>query len=196
MAFMSGKKGTKRIPRDPRNRHNYHPNPGGGGDPPSYPSPPLKAPGARGGNTDRGVLSAAATSLVAGGGDVGPGGGDNDKYLTPLHCIHRDLRYIMMMWMYSSSNWSGGVQEMECICTQEQTRDVAMVVVAGLHREGNGGGGGGGVCGNAWARPGDVLDVLATRMDPPGRDCESTDHLHRPYRTRGCMSDQIGTRCI
>jgi hypothetical protein len=75
MAFTSVKKGTKRIPRDPRNRHNSHPNPGGGGDPPAYPSPPLQAPGARGGNTDRGVLSAAATSLVAGRGDVGPGGG-------------------------------------------------------------------------------------------------------------------------
>jgi hypothetical protein len=129
--------------------------------------------------------------LVLVGGD-----NDNDDYLTPLHCIHRDFRNIMMMWMYSSSNWSGGVQEMECICTQEQTKDVATVVVAGLHREGNGGGGGGGVCGNAWAKPGDVLAILATRMNPPGQDCESTDHRHHPYRIRSCMLDQIGTRCI
>jgi hypothetical protein len=70
MAFTLGKKGTKRIPRDPCNQCNAHPNPGGGGGPPSDPSP-LQVPG---GNTDRGVLLAAATSLVAGGEGVGLGG--------------------------------------------------------------------------------------------------------------------------
>jgi hypothetical protein len=60
----------KRIPRDPRNQCNAHPNPGGGGGPPSDPSP-LQA---WGGNTDQGVLLAAATSLVAGGEGVGLGG--------------------------------------------------------------------------------------------------------------------------
>jgi hypothetical protein len=48
MAFTLGKKGTKRIPRDPCNQRNAHPNPGGGGNPPSDPSP-LQAPGAGGG---------------------------------------------------------------------------------------------------------------------------------------------------
>ncbi len=63
MAFKPVKKGTKQRPRDPRNQHNAHPNPGGGG-PPSDPSP-LQA---QGGSTNRGVLSAAAASLAAGGG--------------------------------------------------------------------------------------------------------------------------------
>jgi hypothetical protein len=71
MASTLRKKGTKRIPRDPcNNQCNAHPNPGGGGGPPSDPSP-LQA---RGGNTDCGVLLAAATSLVAGGEGVGLGG--------------------------------------------------------------------------------------------------------------------------
>jgi hypothetical protein len=70
MAFTLGKKGTKRIPRDPRNRCNAHPNPGGGGGPPSDPFP-LQV---QGGNTDHSVLLAAATSLVVGGEDVGLGG--------------------------------------------------------------------------------------------------------------------------
>jgi hypothetical protein len=70
MASTLRKKGIKRIPRDPCNQHNAHPNPGGGGGPPSDPSP-LQA---RGGNTDLGVLLAAATSLVVGGEGVGLGG--------------------------------------------------------------------------------------------------------------------------
>ena len=73
MAFTLGKKGTKKIPRDPRNQRNVHPNPGGGGGPPSDPSPPLQV---RGGdrNTNHGVLPAAAASLASGEGGVGLGG--------------------------------------------------------------------------------------------------------------------------
>ena len=65
MAFTSGKKGTKKIPRDPRNQRNAHPNPGGGGGPPSGPSPLQARGGDR--NTDRGVLSAAASLVCLGG---------------------------------------------------------------------------------------------------------------------------------
>jgi len=64
MAFTLGKKGTEWNPRDPRNRHIAHPNPGGGDNPPPDPATTAAA-GVR--NIDRGVLSAAATSLVAGG---------------------------------------------------------------------------------------------------------------------------------
>ena len=61
MSFTSGKKGTKKIPRDPHNRHNYHPNPGGVDNPPSDPATTAAA-GVR--NIDRGVLSDAATKYI------------------------------------------------------------------------------------------------------------------------------------
>ena len=49
--------------RDPHNRHNVHPNPGGGGNPPSDPYPPLQAPPG-GGDINQGFLLAAATSVI------------------------------------------------------------------------------------------------------------------------------------
>jgi hypothetical protein len=61
MAFTLGKKGTEWNPRDPRNRHIAHLNPGGGDNPPSDPATTAAA-GVR--NIDRGVLSAAATSVI------------------------------------------------------------------------------------------------------------------------------------
>jgi hypothetical protein len=61
MAFTPGKKGTERNPRDPRNRHIAHLNLGGGDNPPSDPAT-TAATGVC--NIDRGVLSAAATSVI------------------------------------------------------------------------------------------------------------------------------------
>ena len=77
MAFTSEEKGTKRNPRDPRNRHNVHPNPGGGGNPLSVPYPPLQAPGG-GGMIDQGVLSAAANSVIDLQGEVDTDEEDDD----------------------------------------------------------------------------------------------------------------------
>jgi hypothetical protein len=61
MAFTLGKKGTEWNPRDPRNRHIAHPNPGGGDNPPSDPATTAAA-GVH--KIDRGVLSAAAPSVL------------------------------------------------------------------------------------------------------------------------------------
>ena len=73
MAFTSGKKGTNKIPMDPRNRCDAHPNPGGGGGPPSDPSPPLQARWGRQEHRPRCPLGWCCFSCCW-GGDVGLGG--------------------------------------------------------------------------------------------------------------------------
>jgi hypothetical protein len=99
-----GKKGTKRIPRDPSNQRNAHPNPGGGGGPSSDPSP-LQA---RRGNTDRGVLLAAATSLVAGGEDAGLG--------VSLAAASVSASAAILRAAFSTASRRGGVLALLLIC--------------------------------------------------------------------------------